>query len=104
MSEKKKQNQIVVDLPEDISEGVYANLAMISHSQTEFILDFIRMVPNVNKAKVKSRVILTPQNTKRLIRALTDNLKKYEAQHGTIGGNDTQVNPPFSFSGPKGLA
>lgn len=104
MSEKKKQNQIVIDLPEEVSEGVYANLAMISHSQTEFILDFIRMVPNVNKAKVKARVILTPQNTKRLIKALSDNLKKYESQHGAVGGNDAPVIPPFSFSGPKGQA
>lgn len=105
MSEKKKPNQLAVDLPEDIAEGTYANLAMISHSQSEFVLDFIRMVPNVPKAKVKSRVIITPQHAKRLLKALNDNLKKYEAQFGPVGGGETPPSfPPFTFSGPKAQA
>jgi len=101
---KKTKNQINIELPEDVAEGVYANLAMISHSQSEFVLDFIRMVPNVPKAKVKSRVILTPQHAKRLLRALSDNLQKYEAQHGPVGGADNPPMPPFNFNTPKAQA
>jgi len=90
-TEKKKGNQINIELPEDIAEGVYSNLAIIAHSRSEFIVDFIRMVPNVPKAKVKSRVILTPEHAKRLMKALNDNIKKFEAQHGAI--SDTPDNP-----------
>lgn len=105
MDEKKKaKNQINIELPEDVAEGVYANLAMISHSQSEFVVDFIRMVPNVPKAKVKSRVILTPQHAKRLLRALSDNIAKYENQFGPIGGEDNQPFPPFNFNTPKAQA
>ena len=72
--EKKKKNQVNIELPEEVAEGIYANLAIISHSQSEFVVDFIRMVPNVPKAKVKSRLILTPQHAKRLLMALQDNV------------------------------
>ena len=76
MSDNKKQpNEISIELPEEIAEGVYANLSIISHSNTEFVLDFIRLVPNVPKAKVKSRIIMTPQQTKRLMQALRENVK-----------------------------
>ena len=76
MADSKKQpNKLNIELPEEVAEGIYSNLAIISHSNSEFIVDFIRMVPNVPKAKVKSRVILTPQHAKRLMRALMDNSK-----------------------------
>ncbi len=101
---KKAKNQINIELPEEVAEGVYANLAMISHSQSEFVVDFIRMVPNVPKAKVKSRVILTPQHARRLLRALSDNLAKYENQFGPIGGADNPPFPPFNFNTPKAQA
>ena len=92
--EKKKQNQLNIELPEEVSEGTYSNLAIISHSHTEFVVDFIRLVPNVPKAKVKSRIIMTPENAKRLLGALAENIKKFESQNGQInGGNST---PPFS--------
>lgn len=105
MDEKKKaKNQINIELPEDVAEGVYANLAMISHSESEFVIDFIRMVPNVPKAKVKSRVILTPQHAKRLLRAMSDNIAKYENQFGPIGGADSPPFPPFNFNTPKAQA
>ena len=105
MEEKKKvKNQINIELPEEVAEGVYANLAMISHSQSEFVVDFIRMVPNVPKAKVKARIILTPQHAKRLLRALSDNLNKFENQFGVIGGEDNPPFPPFSFNTPKAQA
>jgi hypothetical protein len=81
-----KQNQIQVELTEDIAQGTYANLAVIAHSSSEFIIDFIRVVPGVQKAKVKSRIILTPDNAKRLLLALQDNIQKYE-ETTKRGGN-----------------
>ncbi len=104
MADSKKGNQISIDLPEEVAEGVYSNLAIISHSNFEFILDFIRMVPNVPKAKVKSRVILTPPHAKRLMRALADNIRRYEAQYGQIDEPDPQNLPPMNFSTPKAQA
>ncbi|NJC26354.1 DUF3467 domain-containing protein [Neolewinella antarctica] len=101
--EKKPQNQLNIDLPEDIAEGVYSNLAIIAHSNSEFIVDFVRIIPNTPKAKVKSRVILTPEHAKRLLNALADNIAKYEKQFGTIdtargGGNNGPNFPPMSFT------
>jgi len=82
--EKDLQNQIQIELPEDVAQGTYANLAIITHSSSEFVLDFIRMLPGVPKAKVKSRIILTPEHAKRLLLALNDNINQYESMHGTI--------------------
>jgi len=75
---KQIQNQIQIELSEDMAQGTYANLAVIAHSSSEFILDFIRIVPGAPKAKVKSRIILTPDNAKRLLLALQDNMQKFE--------------------------
>lgn len=83
MSEKK-ENQLNIELTEETAEGVYSNLAIITHSNSEFIVDFIRIMPGVPKAKVKSRIVLTPQHAKRLMRALDENVSKYEAQNGPI--------------------
>lgn len=101
---KKKQNQLNIELPEEVAEGVYSNLAIISHSHTEFVLDFVRIMPNVPKAKVKSRVILTPQHAKRLMRALMDNVNKFEAQHGSIDEPEQPPFPPMNFNTPKAQA
>lgn len=101
---EEQNNQISIELPEEVAEGVYTNLAVISHSQMEFILDFIRLVPNVPQAKVKSRVIMTPQNAKRLVRALQDNIKRYEAQNGVIQDTETPQMPPMNFNTPPGMA
>ena len=79
MNEPKNQNQINIELSDEMAEGIYSNLAVITHSGTEFVVDFIKMMPGVPKAKVKSRIILTPQHAKRLYRALKDNIAKYEA-------------------------
>ena len=99
---KKPQNQLNIDLPEDIAEGVYSNLAIITHSSSEFVVDFVRIVPNAPKAKVKSRVILTPEHAKRLLAALADNVQKYERQFGVINTNSGSNNgpnfPPTSFT------
>lgn len=108
MSEEKKQpnppGQVSIELGEDVAEGIYSNLAVISHSNSEFVIDFIRLVPNVPKAKVKSRIILTPQHAKRLLVALNDNVKKFEAQHGKItDSGKTPPIPPLSF-GPTAQA
>ena len=96
---KQKQNQISIDLSEEMADGVYANLAIISHSHSEFVLDFVRMLPNIPKAKVKSRVIVTPEHAKRFLKALADNIKKYEAQHGSIAvKNEESQFPPMNFT------
>jgi hypothetical protein len=107
MSDQKKkpaQNQMNIELPEDVAEGTYSNMAIISHSNSEFVVDFVRLVPNVPKAKVKSRIILTPQHAKRLMKALADNINKYEAQHGPIGDPEPTGFPPMSFNTPKAQA
>ncbi|MEZ4981224.1 MAG: DUF3467 domain-containing protein [Saprospiraceae bacterium] len=107
MSDNKQQgaNQLNIELPEDIAEGIYSNLAIISHSHSEFVLDFIRLMPNVPKAKVKSRIVLTPQHAKRLLKALIDNVKKYESLHGPIQESpDTPPFPPMNFNTPTAQA
>jgi predicted transcriptional regulator len=106
MADQKKnpQNKLNIELPEEVAEGVYSNLAIISHSNSEFILDFVRLVPNVPKAKVKSRVILTPQHAKRMLKALQDNIQKFEAQFGPIDESGQPPFPPMSFNTPKAQA
>ena len=102
--DKKKQNQLNIELPEEVAEGIYSNLAIISHSHSEFVVDFIRLMPNVPKAKVKSRVVLTPMHAKRLMKALADNVKKFEAQFGSIDEPDVPPFPNMNFNTPKAQA
>lgn len=102
MSEPLNQNQINIELTDDIAEGIYSNLAVITHSNSEFIVDFVKMMPGVPKAKVKARIILTPQHAKRLFRALKENISKFEAVHGPIKENEGDI--PFPMSGPVGQA
>ena len=81
MSEEiKDPNQISIELTEEMAEGEYANLVMIAHSSSEFVCDFIRMMPGLPKAKVKSRVVMTPEHAKRMLLALKDNIEKYEVK------------------------
>lgn len=82
--EMNKENQLQIELKEEIAEGTYANLAIIAHSTSEFVLDFVRIMPGVAKAKVKSRIVMTPEHAKRLAIALQDNLRRYEQQFGEI--------------------
>jgi hypothetical protein len=98
------QNQINIELTEDIAEGVYANLAMIAHSNSEFVIDFIRLMPGVPKAKVKSRIVITPEHAKRLLAALKDNIKKYEEVFGDIKQSDDVPKFPLNFGGTMGEA
>ena len=83
-----QENQIEIELTEETAQGIYSNLAIISHSSSEFVLDFIRVVPGVPKAKVKSRIILTPDHAKRLMKALEENIDKFEKMNGTVSIND----------------
>ena len=92
-----------IELDEKVAEGVYANLVMIVHSPEEFILDFIRVMPGVPKARVKSRVIVTPSHARRLLSALEDNIARYEAQFGPIS-DPGHAGPEFAFSPPGGEA
>ncbi len=100
MSEENKKEGLNIELGEEVAEGTYSNLAIINHSPSEFIVDFIQMMPGLPKAKVKSRVILTPQHAKRLMRALTDNISKYEDQFGEISDIDPTQGIPLNFGGP----
>lgn len=104
MAEKKVQNQINIELPEEVAEGLYANLAIISHSHSEFVVDFVRLMPNLPKAKVKSRIILTPQHAKRLLKALADNVTKFEKQFGPIKDSEPPGFPNMNFNTPLAQA
>jgi len=104
MAEEQMQNQLNIELTEEVAEGVYSNLAIITHSNAEFVVDFVRVMPGVPKAKVKSRIILTPQHAKRLLRALSDNVKKYEQVNGTIEEDDTYGGMPLNFGTPTAQA
>ena len=105
MTEDQNQsNQLNIELSEEVAEGIYSNLAIITHSHAEFILDFIKMMPGVPKAKVKSRILLTPQHAKRLLKALSDNITRYENQFGTIQDPEPQQFPPMSFNTPVAQA
>jgi hypothetical protein len=99
---KTKEGQINIELDDKTAEGIYSNLAIINHSVSEFIVDFISLMPGQPKAKVKSRIILTPQHAKRLVKALAENVKKFEQHHGEI--KDYEQPPiPMNF-GPTGEA
>ncbi len=99
-----KKNQINIELSDEIAEGVYANLAMIAHSNSEFVIDFIRLMPGVPKAKVKSRIVITPEHAKRLLYALKDNIEKYEDTFGAIKKTDDTPKFPINFGGAAGEA
>ena len=99
---EEKKNQINIELTDEIAGGVYSNLAIITHSPTEFVLDFVSMMPGAPKAKVKSRIVMTPQHAKRLFKALSDNLGKYEQSFGPIKDVTGEL-PPFTM-GPKAQA
>ena len=106
MEEKKNVNQINIELKEDVAQGTYSNLAIITHSTAEFVLDFVRIMPGVPKAEVKSRIILTPEHAKRLLLALKDNIAKFEAANGPIKNVESSGGPviPMNFGGPTAQA
>lgn len=95
--------QLNIELTEEVAEGIYSNLVMLAHSSEEFILDFIRVMPGVPKARVKSRIIVSPPHAKRLLRALSDNIDRYERAHGEIE-ETTSPGPAIHFGVPGGEA
>jgi hypothetical protein len=97
------QNQLNIELTEEIADGIYSNLAIITHSASEFVIDFVKIMPGVPKAKVKSRILLTPQHAKRLMSALADNISKFEAVNGTIKQTEG-IGLPLNFGGPTAQA
>lgn len=100
---KEQDNQVQIELSEDVAQGTYSNLAIISHSSSEFVIDFVRILPGLPKAKVKSRIILTPEHAKRLLFALGENINRFERVSGPINISDPEgFLPPIG--GPVGEA
>jgi hypothetical protein len=97
------EQQLNIELSEEMADGTYANLAIVTHSFAEFVIDFVNVMPNVPKAKVKSRIVMTPQHAKRVMRALIDNIKRFETQYGTIKDQETNA-MPFNFGSPTAQA
>ena len=96
-------NQINIEISEEVAEGTYANLAIITHSHAEFVVDFVNVMPGTPKSKVKNRIVLTPFHAKRFMKAMIENIKKFEAANGTIQDMES-VEIPFNFGGPAGQA
>jgi len=99
--ENNKDQKMDIELPSEVAPGIYSNLQLITHSSTEFILDFIQVMPGVPKAQVRSRAILSPQHAKRLLYALKENIEKYELQNGVITEPDQSL--PYQMN-PMGQA
>lgn len=97
-----KKGQLNIELDADVAQGIYSNLAIINHSQSEFVIDFVSIMPGVPKSKVKSRIVLTPQHAKRFLKAMHDNVARFEKQNGEIKENK-QAPMPITF-GPAGEA
>src|SRR3954471_2344210 len=101
--QNQQQNQLNIEISEEVAEGEYANLAIITHSHAEFVIDFVNVMPGTPKSKVKSRIILTPQHAKRFMKALTENVQRFEAANGKIQDlEDVQI--PMNFGGPTAQA
>ena len=105
MSDQQQQpnNQLNIEISEEVAEGTYANLAIITHSHAEFVMDFVNVMPGTPKSRVKSRIIFTPMHAKRFMRAMQDNIERYEASHGKIQDLE-QVEIPLTFGGPTAQA
>ncbi|MFC2087830.1 DUF3467 domain-containing protein [Bacteroidota bacterium] len=101
-----KGQQLNIELKEETAEGIYSNLAIITHSAAEFVVDFVRIMPGITKANVKSRIILTPEHAKRFMKALHDNIEKYESMHGEIKVREGHPphSMPMNFGGPTAQA
>ena len=104
MVEENTEPQLNIELSEEIAEGTFSNLAIITHSNAEFVVDFIRVMPGLLKAKVKSRIILTPEHAKQFLRALQDNVEKFESINGRIKTHNEPPGFPMNFGGPTAQA
>ncbi|MBA2746021.1 MAG: DUF3467 domain-containing protein [Flavisolibacter sp.] len=103
MQQDQPQNQINIEITEEVAEGSYANLAIITHSHAEFVIDFVNVMPGTPKSKVKSRIIFTPQHAKRFMKALMENVTRYESTNGSIKDLE-EIQIPLSFGGPAAQA
>ena len=101
--EQQPNQPLNIEISEEIAEGTYANLAIITHSNAEFVVDFVNVMPGTPKSKVKSRVILTPMHAKRFMKAMVDNIEKFEAANGQIGDMEA-IEIPMNFGGPTAQA
>ena len=99
----EQPNQLNIEISEETADGQYANLAIITHSHAEFVVDFVNVMPGAPKSKVKSRIIMTPFHAKRLMKAMIDNVQKFEAANGNIQDLEA-VEIPFNFGGPTAEA
>jgi hypothetical protein len=104
MENQDQNNQLNIELSEEMAEGVYSNLAMIAHSNSEFVIDFIRLMPGVPKAKVKSRIVMTPEHAVRFLHALKENIERFEDTFGEIKEMTDMPKMPFNFGGTMGQA
>ena len=100
---EQPQNQLNIEISEEVAEGQYANLAIITHSHAEFVIDFVNVMPGTPKSKVKSRIIMTPQHTKRFMKALIENIGRFEDNNGDIQDLEP-VEIPMNFGGPAAQA
>ena len=101
--EQNPNQPLNIEISEEIAEGSYANLAIITHSNAEFVIDFVNVMPGTPKSKVKSRVILTPMHAKRFMKALVENVERYEQANGLIA-DMLPVEIPMNFGGPTAQA
>lgn len=99
MENEKKSKEISVNISGEVAQGIYSNMAITSHSPSEFVIDFASMLPGVSKVEVRSRIIMTPENAKNLLASLQDNIAKYEANVRKIGSNQ-QSAMPLNFDAP----
>jgi hypothetical protein len=104
MTDQNQQpNQLNIEISEEVAEGNYSNLAIITHSHAEFVIDFVNVMPGTPKSKVKSRIILTPQHAKRFMKAITEYINRFESINGKIQDlEDVQL--PLNFGGPTAQA
>ena len=103
MQQEQPQNQINIEISEEVAEGSYANLAIITHSHAEFVIDFVNVMPGTPKSKVKSRIIFTPQHAKRFMKAMMENISRYESANGAIKDLE-EIQLPLTFGGPTAQA
>lgn len=103
-NQNQNENQMNIELSEETALGVYSNLAIITHSPAEFVCDFVQLMPGMPKGKVRSRIIMTPENAKRFMKALIDNVQKYEQNFGAINDGDLPNMPPMNFGTPNTMA
>jgi hypothetical protein len=101
--EQLPNNQLNIEISEEMAEGEYANLAIITHSNAEFVIDFVSVMPGTPKSRVKSRIIFTPMHAKRFMKALEENIERFEVANGQIQDLE-QIEIPMNFGGPAGQA